>query len=130
VWRDGTKDHYLVGQRFPEPKWRGLVNDGYTARDVAKWGDRQQRLGAAEYLGPKKILQQCRAKLISKTARGNRLYLVPKNPAGNLLIVTYRCPSTDETYHRFVPDRFEDADVAQAWRLSLTPEQYQNLIET
>ena len=109
----------------------------------------------AEY--PKYFLQITDAKLINASRRGNELYgidtrttLTVKYPNGleftffkgtpnlwrfssvdtqrSILKILYYCdPSTGRSYVSFVPEHFNMADSAMAWKFCLTDDEYSGL---
>ena len=65
------------------------------------------------------------AKLIDASRRGNELYSIDTIIRGrSLRLVKYRDPSTGQPYVCFVPEHFNKADHAMAWKFRLTPREY------
>ena len=131
VWRDESRQYFLYGVKFTKEIWERIVQKKITVNEVGKWQDIDKMRAALRYLGPEELLNQCPARLVDRTAKGNRLYNIEAVASlTNVKILVYNCPSTGIEYHRFVKDWMSDADYAQAWRYKMSKEDYLKLTES
>jgi hypothetical protein len=131
VWGDGCEHYVLLGHEYKKRQWERIVTGRTKVRDVLRWKNGLAKNHALSYLGPKRVLEECRTSLISVTDRGNRLYEVHEAaPLMGLQILEYECPSTGKQYHKWAMGRHKDADHAQADRLRVTMKEYKAMIES
>ncbi len=132
VWKDGHEQYFLYGVLFPWDIWHGVVTRSFKLKEIQRWSNIERIKSALYYLGPAFLLKQCRSKLIHSTARGNKLYYVRVKllNLNGFKILCYTCPSTGQRHHGFVPESFDDADSAQAWRFGLSKNEYLKIVES
>lgn len=90
-------------------KWIDIAKrakEEYTVEDILKIENIEQRMAALRIFGAEKLLEESHAKLISKSARGNELYRIPKEQGffdEDAYYLKYKCVSTDRIYVSGVP---------------------------
>jgi hypothetical protein len=144
TWRDGTKNYYLHGVRFPEDLWKKVTERKLTAKETMAVLNIEHRTIALRIIGYDKVLQEIGAKVIAKkdviTQPTGRLVhyevieadLRDDSPWVKARFVRVQCPSTGkETVIRVDPTaNTNTVDGAVAWTFGLRPEQYNPELET
>ena len=131
---DGYGQHYLSGVFFPEKLYTGLVGGSMGVPNILKIENVEQRMAALKFIGAEKLLQQCDAKLIEESARGNRLYCINDLDGLTVTLIRFTCPSTGREYVHFVDPVWisnvgtdKQADMAVATMFGWSLEQYNQL---
>ena len=89
----------------------------------------EKRSKAMMKMGVDNLLKKTNAELINESKRGNELYRIKTLIKGrSLKFLKYNDTSpTGRIFGCFVPDIYDDADGAMAWKYQVTPYQYSML---
>jgi hypothetical protein len=124
---ENEKYYFLHGVEFSEGLWEKIINKQLSLKEILEIKNIEQRMTALKYMDPEQLLKEANAELLDKSTRGNELYLIKgifREPA---YFLKYKCPSTGRIYIKGVPPEIgqeKDSDLAQAWSLNLTKEEY------
>lgn len=83
------------------------VKTEYKVEDILKIKNIEQRMAALRIFGAEKLIEETHAKLVSKTPRGNELFLIPKEMGffdEDAYFLKYSCTSTGRIYVSGVPN--------------------------
>lgn len=98
-------DHFSVIE-----KWIDIAKnakENYTVEDLLRIENIEQRMAALRIFGAEKLIEEAGAKLVSKSRRGNELYLIPKTRKlfdDDAYFLKYQCVSTGRIYVSGVPN--------------------------
>ena len=138
-WENGLKCFFIHGVKFEENLWKQITEKELTAKEVLSITNTEQRYAALSVYTPEEILKSLEAKLISEgkprkyynseETWKNELYEIEGEMLGlkgrKIKLLKYPDPSTKRVYVKYVPDKFEDADEAQAQSGSTTKYEYE-----
>jgi hypothetical protein len=131
-WQDWGM-YFIEGVEFTKEEWEKVVNKTLTLEELLKFNNIEKRRVAFARMDPERVLKESKAKRLHKSKRGNELYLVEGIFSEKAYFLKYKCPSTGRIYIKGIPPeigRKKDADLAQAWSLGLTKEEYLNELKT
>jgi hypothetical protein len=130
-WKDGTGIYFLNGVNFPKELWEKAIGRKMSFKEVMGIQDIDQRTQAMAYCPPMDFLKE-NGKLLDKSKRGNELWFIPKGLFRiDAYFLYYKCPSTGKGYLSGIEPKIgeqKSADNAMAWKLSLSPSDYFNLL--
>lgn len=120
-WEEGQKVYFLHGVIFSEALWREVVSRKMPFEKILAIKNIEQRTQAMRYADIGEFLRNTHAKLISESARGNKLWKTLSTSVfqSEAYFVSYSCPSTGRLYVSGVPEevgKMQDADAAIAWK--------------
>lgn len=104
-------------------QWVDIAKNGtkYTVKDILRIRNIEQRMAALKIMGADRLLQESHATLISKSKRGNELYVIPKNSGifdSDAYYLKYSCVSTGRVYVSGVPVELFDVQGAVSARVA------------
>ena len=127
-WRDGFKLWFIHGIAFEFDEWKKAIDQTYSIQEVFGIKNIEKRYAVLSVYEPNKIIENIEATKISESKKGVLLFSSEKIiPRKTVKFLKYACPSTGRIYISFVPEGMTDADVAMAWKFSLTKELYEEL---
>ena len=132
-WRDNHNDYFIHGVMFEKHLWEKVTKRELKIKDMLQIKNIEQRHAAIQLYGCDTMIDELDAELMSRSKRGNELYLLNNSliSGRSIKLLKYKCPSTERIYFSFVPDDMRFADHAMAWKFHLTPKEYESLdIET
>ena len=129
---DGYGQHYIHGVFFVPELYRSIIDMSIGVPGILRLQNVEQRMAALKHVGAEYILQQCDARLVDSSDRGNRLYHIPDLGGMAVHLVRFTCPSTGREYVHFVDPAWiqseRKADSAVAEMFNWTLAQYDNLV--
>src|SRR3990167_7428501 len=113
--------------------WFSVVQRKMTFKEVMGLINIEQRMATLKVYGAEKLLEDSNAILISKSGKGNELFLIDGVFSQPAYFLKYACPSTERVYVSGVDPEIgktHDPDECMAWKYSITKEEYLGLMES
>ena len=140
-WRDGSKEYYLNGVKFPQELWSKIISGNMLFEDILKIEDVDQRTQAMKYGDPYKFLDLAKAVKLDERIKFAEdkpiLYQLYRIPQGDIFsqdayFIIKECPSTGKKYMEGV-EKCNNVAEALAWQMSngewtTTPDVWEKLI--
>jgi hypothetical protein len=124
-WRGYYSNYFIHGVGFDKELWKKVSQRKLTIKQILKLENIEQRYISLQLYGAEKLLEECKAKLIDKSTRGNYLYEISTLiPNRKVKLLKYTCPSTERIYVSFVPDEIMKADKGMAWKFQINEDEY------
>ncbi len=137
-WKDETGFYYLNGVKFEKDLWQQVMTGKMSFSEILKIENTEQRLQAMRY-NPKALLKE-NPKLISKTERGNELYVIENSEVNKIYdepkvyLLGFIDPSkrapNNKFYEEVSPElgsKASNADEVNAVHCGLTYQEYNEL---
>ncbi len=126
-WHDKTADKYYIhGRRFSKKLFFQVKDRKLSMLSVMKIKNIEQRYITLQLYGIDKLMSELHPELINESKKGNKLYSYKVDEDLTLNFLLYSCPSTKNTYTKFV-DPFthnNNADKAMAISHNMSLEAY------
>ena len=125
--------YWLHGIKFDRDLWFSVVQRKMTFKEVMGLINIEQRMATLKVYGAEKLLEDSNAILISKSGKGNELFLIDGVFSQPAYFLKYACPSTERVYVSGVDPEIgktHDPDECMAWKYSITKEEYLGLMES
>ncbi|MEM5784970.1 MAG: hypothetical protein QW469_00325 [Candidatus Aenigmatarchaeota archaeon] len=124
------KHYFLWGVKLQKKLWKKIVNQELSFKEIMSINNIEQRMVALKMMDAEKLLKESGAKLIDKSEKGNKLYLVENIFRQPAYFLEYKCPSTGKVYISGIdPDIAKQnpkADFCMAWKLGIKIDDYLN----
>ena len=122
------KYYFLWGVKLEQDLWQKIVDKTISFKEIMELKNIEQRMVALKIMDAEKLLEGSKAKLIDKSKRGNKLYLIENIFSQPAYFLKYSCPSTNRIYVSGVEPQVAknnpNADYLMAWKLGLTFNDY------
>src|SRR3990167_5208196 len=90
--------YWLHGIKFDRDLWFSVVQRKMTFKEVMGLINIEQRMATLKVYGAEKLLEDSNAILISKSGKGNELFLIDGVFSQPAYFLKYACPSTERVY--------------------------------
>lgn len=128
---DGYKLFYIDGVFFTPQLHKQIKEKSLPVKEMLSLENIEQRMIALKYIGVESLLESDSCKLVDSSPRGNELFKIEGVFPETAYYLRYKDPSTDRVYMSGVDPAVainHNADEAMSWKLSLTAEEYANLV--
>jgi len=115
-FRDGFKLWYLSGVHFDFELWEKIVKQTITPKELLGIPNMEQRMAAIKTFGAANMIKELDAKLVDEQESAI-LYSVDKLFDEVEYFISYKCPSTDRLYTKFIPTEIGKRGNAEECRL-------------